>query len=735
MNAINNQDVSQDVTVSQSAANLPVRSGSGIPAHAAWDIFLSSPVDQAFLAEHYDVLVDSINDPILDRQQTPLQALASFATGDQMARSASIFASAVDRYTMKPFSEGSLGMMALLAGNIEGALVAAQTCPDLHKVMRNKNNVTLLVQCMISGEMDLLRHLTARINDQPLIDPYFTDKAGYSTLASYFRKAPDPSLEVVQAFADCLLESRNLGDVSAAYYQRYFGLLDRYGKTCLHVLAQRLHDQKIPDESFTALFSWLSTQIDINHPDGDDETALITASHYNRPAVNKALLVDGALLDWVTHKGRTALTVAAYHGHTELIDLYMQYNQAAANVDPSIKKSDSDAERLRVPLLAARNKHWGALKHYLGFSTEGINQHDLSEDRHTPLIMAVKDMDPSAVSSLIKAGVDINAANNHGWTAVHYAAHHYSGNLRDRNNPSVRILFDLITHGGRLELADNKGITPLEVIVQRTDIESTDLFYAVNISLLSDWVFSGNRSLAEQYVDETHNLPFLTNSVLSNMHPLVGRAEKWRVENNGKVVATQDKKLRQAKTDLFTILVDCFNYSVATFGLISLEPFPPVKKAYDMIPPEWQWPVVGAVGVVMGLARATDYRGDMEKFQNIGYAAKSFASKIRAKVLTPALKLIRECTSSERGPLRHVVRYFSSMRKACLKIAMASQAFVHVLRRQSVVNSEPTEVANQLDPEMMKAIGEMSHQEFQKFKAQARSNARKNTQDQDMPAP
>lgn len=735
MNAINPQGIRPEPEASAPAANLPIKSASGIPAHAAWDIFLSSPVDQAFLAEHFEILVESIIEPVLEQRQTPLQALARFATGDQMARAAQIFASAVDRLTMSAFSEGSLGTMALVAGNVEGALIAAQTSPDLHKVMRNKNNVTLLVQCMISGEMDLLRHLTARVNDQPLIDPYYTDKAGISTLSSYFRKAPEPSLEVVQGFADCLLESRNLGDVSAAYYQRYFGLLDRYGKTCLHVLAQRLHDQKIPDESFIPLFSWLSTQIDINHPDHDDETALITASHYNRPLVNKALLDDGAMLDWVTHKGRTALTVAAYHGHDELIDLYMQYNLTAANIDPSVKKSESDAERLRVPLLAARNKHWSALKQYLSFSTEGINQHEPAEDRHTPLILAVKDLEPSAVSSLIKAGVDINAQNNHGWTAVHYAAHHYSGNLRDRNNPSVRILFDLITHGGRLELADNKGITPLEVIVQRTDIESTDLFYAVNISLLSDWVFSGNRTLAEQYVDETHNLPFLTNSVLSNMHPLVGRAQKWKVENNGKVVATQDKKLKQAKTDLFTILVDCFNYSVATFGLISLEPFPPVKKAYDMIPPEWQWPVVGAVGIVMGLARATDYRGNMEKFQNIGYAAKSFANKIRAKVITPTLKMIKDCSSSERGPLRHVVRYFSSMRKACLKVAMASKAFVHVLRRESMVSSAPTEVANQLDPEMMKAIGGMSHQDFQKFKAQARQNARKNPHDQDMSAP
>jgi len=736
MNAHNPQGEDNSAQASPLAANLPIKAASGIPPHAAWDVFLSSNVDQQFIAEHFDVLVDSINDPILDRRQTPLQALASFASGDQMARAADLFASAVGKAGMAAFSEGSLGTMALIAGNIEGALIAAQTCPAIHQAMRNSNNVTLMVQCMISGEADLLRHLTARINDKPLIDPYYTDKAGISSLSSYFRKAPTPSLDVVKVFAECLLESRNLGDVSAAFYQRYFGHLDRFGKTCLHVLAQRMSDQKISDDTFTDLFGWLGTQIDINHPDGDDETALITASHYNRPAVNKALIEDGALLDWVTHKGRTALTVAAYHGHVDLIDLYLKYNLASANIDPSLKKANSDAERVRVPLLTARNKHWGALKHYLTFSTDGINQHEPTEDRHTPLILAVKDLEPSAVSSLIKAGVDINAVNNHGWTAVHYAAQYYSGkSLQDRNDPSLRILFDLITHGGRLELADHEGKTPLEVIVQQTNIQSSDLFFAVNISLLSEWVFSGNRALAEQYVEETHNIAFLTNSVLSNMHPLVSRAEKWRLENQGKVEATKDKKLKQAKTDLFSILSDCFNCSMATFGLVSLEPFPVVKKVYDAIPPDWQWPAVGAVGVVLGLARATDYRGNMERFQSIGYAAKAFATKIRKNVLSPTLKLIKDCSSSERGPLRYVVRYFSAMRKSCLKIAMASKAFVHVLRRESLVDAAPTDIANQLDPEMMKALGKMSYQDFQKFKAQTRLNSRKNTQDHDISAP
>lgn len=726
MNAINTKQEISTSTDELSASNHPLGSGSGATAIGAWEAFLSGPLDEAFVARHFDILAESINEPILERRQTPLQVLAAIGSGKMMQFGAQIFEAAVSKKLMPSFPEGSLGSMALMAENPEGALIAARTCPKIHETMRDSNNVTLLVRCMINGDIELMRELTARVNDKPLIDPYYTDRAAIGSLSSYFRKCPIPSVEVVRAFAQCLIDSKNLGDASSSYYQRYFGLLDRYGKTCLHVLAQRMNDQKVPDAAFIELFSWLSSQIDINHPDGDDETVLITASHYNRPMVNRALLEEGALLDWVTHKGRTALTVATYHGHVDLIDLYMQYDPVKANIDPSLKKSPSDLERQRPPLIAARNKHWGSLKQYLGFSTEGINQHEATEDRHTPLILAVKELESSAVSSLISAGVDINAVNTHGWSAVHYAAHHFSGkNLRDRNDPATRILFDLITSGGRLELADQRGLTPLDVILEKADIESTELFFAVNISLLSDWVFSGNKALAEQYVDETHNLQFITRSVISNIHPLVTKAEKWKTQNQDKIDVSKGKKIKQAKSDLFSILVDCFNYSIATFGLIALEPFPPVKKLYESIPPEWQWPAVGAVGIVMGLARATEFRGNMERFQNIGFAASSFGSKIRKNIISPALKLLKTCASSERGPIRHVVQYFSALRKSCLKIAMASKAFVHVMRRESLANSSPTDVANQLDPEMMKALSGMNHQDFQKFKAQAKLNARK----------
>lgn len=709
------------------AANQPMKTRSmPLAAVAAWEIFLAGPGDADLVAEYLDILAASINEPILEQGKTPLKVLAKNASGYKMQLGAAIFDAAVAKKTMNAFPEGSIGAMAIVAGNVEGALEAAKATPQRHQIMRDSNHVNILVQAMISEETELLKKLTARVNDRPLIDPYSTDSMSMTVLSSYFKKAPMPSLEVVKVFAECLLQSKNLGDVTSSYYQRYFGSLDKFGKTCMHVLAQRMNDVKIPDIRFAEIFTWLSAQTDINQPDSDDETALIAASHHNRPAVNRTLLEEGALLDWVTHKGRTALSVAAYHGHSELISLYMQYDLDQANVDPNTKRCGSDTERLRVPLLAAKSKHWGALKEYLSFSAAGINQHEPTEDRHTPLILAIKELESSVVSSLIKSGVDINAQNGHGWTAVHYAAHHFQGkSLKERNDPATRILFDLITHGGRLEQADTNGITPLEVILQRTDVGSNELLFSVNINLLSEWVFDGNKALAEQYVDELHLLPMVTQAVLTDIHPVVTKAVDWKQLNQMKLNVTNHLKFRQARSDVCSILVDCFNYSVATFGLISLEPFPPVKKLYESIPTDWQWPAVAAVGVVMGLARATDFRGNMERFQNIGYAAAAFGSKIRKNILSPAMAVLRGSASTEHGQLRHVVKYFRAMRKSCLKIVLASKAFVHILKRESLAGVPPSELANKLDPEMMKALGEMSHQEFQKFKAQARLNARR----------
>jgi ankyrin repeat protein len=697
----------------------------------AWANVFTPNFNLAEAASSFDVLAQSLMEPILDDQARPVDRAAKLSTGSQMAFIASVFEKAVSIRRMENFPEGSLGKMALIAGNVQGALDAARAKPELHQGMRDSQQVTLFVQAMIQGELDLMRSLTSRENDAPLIDPFYTNKQGFNYLYGYLKKAPELSLEVIQAFSACLIDSKNLADESASLYQRYLSASDPYGKTALHTLAMRMREPKLEDQSFIDVFAWFNDRIDINTPDKNDETALHVASQFNRVIVNTALLKMGALLEWITHTGRTALNIAAYHGHSELVKAYLDHDIKAANTDPSIKQGASDGPRLRVPLIAARNHHWAALTEYLKHSNEGVNQHEATDDAHTPLILAVKAVDHAAVTALVKAGADVNVTNGHGYTAVHYAAHQFTGALGDAPQ---RILFDLLANGGSLAIADNGGSTALDIIIQRSDIDSSEeLFFTINTSLLSEWVFKGDRQKTEQFLDQSEALNHASQAVLRKTHPLIKKAEKWLNSHEDALNREKRGKVKQARSDLIGIMVDTLSYSGVLLSLADVDVNPMIKNMFEMIPKDYQIPTLGAAGFVLALARATEFRGDLTKFKNIGSAADAMAGKILRNVLRPVGKAITRCTTGEQGPLGHVYRYFRGMRESCKRISMACKAFVQVLRRPDLKSASPAEIVDCLDQEVINAVGAMTHQDFQKFRGQARLNARQGHQEHDSP--
>ncbi|AYG47630.1 hypothetical protein DV532_25365 (plasmid) [Pseudomonas sp. Leaf58] len=704
---------------------------AGLSAQEAWGLVFSNVFNSETASASFDILVESLTKPVLDDSTTPLERAVKSSTGERMAFVAKVFEKAVSQRRMDVFPDGSIGKMALVAGNVQGALDAAKASPELHKGMRDSQQVTLFVQAMIQGEVGLMNSLTCRANDVPLIDPFYFNKQGYNYLFSYLKKAPEPSLAVIQAFSQCLIESKNLGDESASLYQRYLSASDPYGKTALHILAMRMREERLKDETFVDIFSWFNDRIDINTPDNtNDETALHVASQFNRVEVNQALIKMGALLEWVTHNGRTPLNIAAYHGHTELVKAYLEYDIKAANIDPGLKQGVADGPRYRVPLVAAGKHHWGALAQYLAYSSEGVNQHEATSDAHTPLILAVKAVDHAAVTALIKSGADINITNGHGYSAVHYAAHQFTGVLGDAPQ---RILFDLLAEGGSLAIPDNNGNTPLDIIIQRSDIDSSEeLFYSMNISLLSEWVFKGDREKTEQFLDQSEALSHASQGVLRETHPLVKKAEKWLAAQEENLTEEKQGKAKQARSDLIGILVDTLSYSGVLLSLADVEVNPTIKNLFELVPEHYQIPTLGAAGFVLALARATEFRGDMQKFKNIGFAADALAGKITRNILKPVANAIVRCTG-DHGPLSHVYRYFKGMRDSCKRVSMACKAFVQVLKRKDLKGASPAEIVNCLDQEVLNAVGSMTHQDFQKFRGQARLNARQGQQDYDSP--
>jgi ankyrin repeat protein len=138
------------------------------------------------------------------------------------------------------------------------------------------------------------------------------------------------------------------------------------------------------------------------------------------PPVRNQLLATTGTLEWVDFTGQTPFLAAALAGDSASMRLMMEHG-----ADPHIATIHGT-----TPLMAAAGVNWVVSQTY----TEGPEA----------LLEAVK--------LCIELGMDVNAANSMGITAVMGAA----------NRGSDDILEYLVAHGARLDVADNENRTPLD---------------------------------------------------------------------------------------------------------------------------------------------------------------------------------------------------------------------------------------------------------------------------------
>jgi ankyrin repeat protein len=138
------------------------------------------------------------------------------------------------------------------------------------------------------------------------------------------------------------------------------------------------------------------------------------------PPVRNQLLAATGTLEWVDFTGQTPFLTAALAGDTTVMHLLLEHG-----ADPHIATYHGT-----TALMAAAGVNWVVSQTY----TEGPEA--LLE----------------AVQLCYELGLDVNAANSMGITAVMGAA----------NRGSDDIIRFLVEHGARLDVADNEGRTPLD---------------------------------------------------------------------------------------------------------------------------------------------------------------------------------------------------------------------------------------------------------------------------------
>jgi ankyrin repeat protein len=138
------------------------------------------------------------------------------------------------------------------------------------------------------------------------------------------------------------------------------------------------------------------------------------------PPVRESLLPITGTLEWVDFTGQTPFLTAALAGDVTVMRLLLKYG-----ADPHIATYHGT-----TPLMAAAGVNWVVSQTY----TEGPEA----------LLEAVK--------LCVELGLDVNAVNSMGITAVDGAA----------NRGSDDIIQYLVDHGAKLDVADNEGRAPID---------------------------------------------------------------------------------------------------------------------------------------------------------------------------------------------------------------------------------------------------------------------------------
>lgn len=177
--------------------------------------------------------------------------------------------------------------------------------------------------------------------------------------------------------------------------------------------------------------------------------SLIAAARDGDLAALKRLLDSGVPVDARDERGRSALLVATHANRIEAARLLI-----ARGADVNAKDDIQDS-----PFLLAGAK--GRLE-ILRMTLAAADLNSTNRYGGTALIPAAHHGHVDTVRELLKTAIDVNHVNRLGWTALLEAII-----LGDGGPAHVQIVELLVAHGGKVQLADAQGVTPLSHAEQR----------------------------------------------------------------------------------------------------------------------------------------------------------------------------------------------------------------------------------------------------------------------------
>ena len=219
-----------------------------------------------------------------------------------------------------------------------------------------------------------------------------------------------------------------------------------YAACCdeIHIVNALLTSMECADDgsSVWAASSWSSSVADIETPEG--KTALLIAAEHGHNRVVDVLLDRGASIDAATEDGETALHIATEEGHGDTVNALLRRGA-------DVYRSSSDGSTALH--LAVRGNHENVAVHLLraGANPGGANMNGV-----TPLFAAAEHGLLNLGRLLLENGADVDQGTADGWTPLLMA-------VSSDQLSFVRLLLEAGGNGCKSAL---DGTAPLHVAVQ-----------------------------------------------------------------------------------------------------------------------------------------------------------------------------------------------------------------------------------------------------------------------------
>jgi ankyrin repeat protein len=208
---------------------------------------------------------------------------------------------------------------------------------------------------------------------------------------------------------------------------------DRYGYTPLHLAAT--------DGSLAAMAALRQAGADVNARTTSGETPLSCAVTFDATEAITWLLAARAKPDLGAASGVTPLQEAAAYGYADAVELLL-----AAGASPTLR----DETGMNVLDRAVASDDAAVLHVLLGHA--GVNLQAKNKEGWTALHMAAKANSKGAIGELIAKGLDVNGKTAQGYTPLHVAA----------MNGATGAIDALIIRGADLQVRDAAGKTALD---------------------------------------------------------------------------------------------------------------------------------------------------------------------------------------------------------------------------------------------------------------------------------